>query len=509
MNDSADFKSYSISKNIFLRCLGVIYGIAFVSLWLQIDGLIGSNGISPCAEFLIAARKQLGFQCYWSLPTVFWFSASDFALHAVCAVGTFFSIALAFGFSFGLNQVLLWILYLSLATVSREFLGFQWDNLLLEAGFLSIFIVPFSIRFWSKLKLQTADSCPLGILAFQLLLFKLMFLSGWVKLSSGDPNWRDLTALAVHYETQPLPTWIGWYAHQLPQWAQRISVLIVFLIELVIPFFIFLVRPFRLTACGILIVFQILILLTGNYCFFNYLTIALCLFLVDDKAWKSCVPFLQPREITEHQIKLQMYEEGLIGRILFLFNGAASVILLSILLAISAGQILETVHAPTFIFSPVKKFERFIYPFRIVNRYGLFAVMTTHRFEIVVEGSQNGVDWLPYEFKWKPQGEKKKPAFVAPYQPRLDWQMWFAALSNYKNNPWFVRFLKRLLEGSQPVLDLLARNPFPDHPPRFIRAVFYEYRFTDLSTQQREGKWWKSERKGLYIPTLSLSEKLS
>ena len=344
----------------------------------------------------------------------------------------------------------------------------------------------------------------------RLLLFKLMFSSGCVKLLSGDPNWRNLTALTFHYQTQPLPTWIGWYAHQLPLWFQKVSCAGMFAIELGAPFLIF--APRRLRFCGgaAIAFLQILILLTGNYTFFNWLTLALCLLLLDDFALAKFVPAQNVRLSAVRSARRtrrtrpsrcsalrscrwprghHRSARGRGDRHLLLSNGA-----------------------------PVRRTTGLVVcrwrsrmpgsqPFRTFNGYGLFAVMTTERREIIVEGSNDGVNWLPYEFKYKPGDVNRRPAFVAPHQPRLDWQMWFAALGNYRQNPWFVNFCVRLLQGSPEVLALAGRKiRFPDHPPRYIRAEFYDYRFTNFAERRATGAWWKRERLGEYLPPISLSD---
>jgi len=314
-----------------------------------------------------------------------------------------------------------------------------------------------------------------------------MFASGFVKLAS-DEVWRNLTALNVHYETQPLPTWIGWYAHQLPEWFHKISVIGMFVIELGVPFLIFAPRRLRTAGCIGLIGLQILILLTGNYCFFNLLTIVLCLLLIDDVTWKSLLPkrFVpstcvikdSPRRISK-----------------ICFAGIAIILFLMSSMRFG-GQLSREVRPPEIAW---------IRPFRSVNTYGLFADMTESRPEIIVEGSNDKIHWKAYYFKWKPGRLNRAPAWVAPHQPRLDWQMWFAALrGNYRNTSWFLDFMGALLQGKPEVLRLLAENPFPETPPRFVRATLYDYSFTDVATKRTEGTWWYRERIGIYCPVISL-----
>jgi predicted DCC family thiol-disulfide oxidoreductase YuxK len=491
-----------LTRWIFLRALGVIYLIAFVSLWTQISGLIGHNGILPAGQFMAAAGQQcdaqgIGLERYHLLPTLCWFNASDGFLHFQCAAGSILAALLIIGIAPALCLGGLWLLYLSLATIGRDFLGFQWDNLLLEAGFLAIFFAPLQ---WLPRRLSQEAPPPRIVLwLLWLLLFKVMFSSGCVKLFSGDPNWRNLTALTFHYQTQPLPTWIAWYANQLPLWFQKASCVVMFAIELGAPFLIF--TPRRLRFCGgaAIAFLQILILLTGNYTFFNLLTLALCLLLLDDFALMKLTPLkLRPAfaPVTRH-VSLATH---------WRWPRVVTIPLAAVVIAISLFQMSLMFGARPVWFLPVAVADLWLSPFRTVNSYGLFAVMTTERREIVVEGSDDGTNWLAYEFKYKPGDVTRRPAFVAPHQPRLDWQMWFAALGNYRQNPWFANFCERLLQGSPEVLALVEKNPFPGHPPRSLRAELYDYHFTSFAERRSTGAWWQREFIGEYLPPLSLPE---
>jgi lipase maturation factor 1 len=356
--------------------------------------------------------------------------------------------------------------------------------LLLETGFLAAFFAP---AVWRHRLADARVPSPPFLWLSRFLLFRLMFLSGAVKLTSGDAAWRGFRALQVHYETQPLPTWIGWWAHQLPDAVQRASTAVMFGIELAVPFLIFSKR-LRRYAFAPLVLLQVLIALTGNYAFFNVLTIALCLLLLDDDLFPAAVRArVGMREAAPH--RWQRAVELPIAAILFLA---------------SLPPLFATIGLAGAVPNALARLTQTLAPFRSVNGYGLFAIMTTQRQEIVVEGSRDGVAWLAYELRFKPGDPSRRPAFVAPHQPRLDWQMWFAALGTYDDNRWFMAFLRRLLEGSPPVLELLAKNPFPGAPPRYMRAVLYDYRFTDLSTRRSEGTWWRRERKELYCPTVTL-----
>ncbi|NIR48753.1 lipase maturation factor family protein [candidate division KSB1 bacterium] len=489
------YVSYSLIRWLFLRFLGMIYLIAFLSLWSQVDGLIGSEGILPAQRFLDAVKSQIGLKRYWLVPSLFWFNPSDAFLDVLCGGGVLSSILLIVGFLPRLSLLLLWLLYLSLVVIGQNFLSFQWDVLLLETGFLAIFFAPKGL--WPRLSNKSQPSV-LALWLLRVLLFKLMLQSGLVKLMSGDPTWRNLTALNFHYETQPLPTWIGWYAHQLPEVFGKVSVAIMFVIELVVAFLIFSPRKWRHGSAGILIGFQILIILTGNYCFFNLLTINLSLLLLDDQFFNR---HLQQKLRLPGEQKRDIIAKGFVQPKRWLVT-----ILAWALFFIYGLQIFNTGFFQGNPPQPFNKLLASIRPLRTLNSYGLFAVMTTVRNEIIVEGSNDQETWLPYEFKWKPGDLSRPPLWVAPHQPRLDWQMWFAALRSYNQNAWFVNFLVRILQSSESVLNLLAENPFPDAPPRYIRASFYEYHFTNPEKKAAHHTWWERKFKGLYCPVISIRQ---
>ncbi|HYJ06353.1 MAG TPA: lipase maturation factor family protein [Chthoniobacterales bacterium] len=479
--------TYFESRRLFVRSLGGIYLIAFVSLWLQVDGLIGGEGISPVGRYLQLAREHLGASAPFLLPTLCWINSSDAFLHFLCGAGALVSVLLMAGLAPVLSLIVLFVLYLSLTIAGQTFLSFQWDILLLEAGFLAIFFAPFRWRMSGE---REAPFSRAGFFLLKLLLFKLMLMSGVVKLTSGDDSWWNLTALDYHYWTQPLPTVIGWWADQHPAWFKKFSVAFCLFVEIIVPFFIWAPRRVRHIAAGLLIFLQVAIAATGNYCFFNLLTIALCLLLIDDALWRGLVGTAHcavrgPRS----------------ARALPNFGAIA---LLVITLPINAMLIFSGFRPQAEWPRPIAALQSCFEPFRIVNGYGLFRVMTKSRPEIIVEGSADGIEWLPYEFRWKPGALDKAPQWAAPHQPRLDWQMWFAALGNYRRNPWFVSFLERLLRNQPEVTRLLVRNPFPNDPPRYVRARMYEYRFTNSSDHRATGAWWKREERENYLPAISL-----
>jgi hypothetical protein len=318
-----------------------------------------------------------------------------------------------------------------------------------------------------------------------------MFSSGVVKLSSGDPAWRDLTALQYHYWTQPLPTWTAWFMNLASPSFQKVSCAFLFVAELLAPLLFFAPRRLRLLGFGLTVLLEALIALTGNYAFFNLMTIALAFLLLDDDAF--------PRRWRESARKEAVAKPKRWPK--SVLAPAAVVLFLA-----SAVPFAATLDLVRWIPTPLVALYRVVAPFRSTSSYGLFAVMTKTRLEIVVEGSDDGVEWRAYEFRWKPGNPKRRPAFVAPHQPRVDWQMWFAALGRLQENPWFAAFLRKLLEGSPQVTRLLEKNPFPDRPPRYVRARAYDYRFTDSDERRRTGAWWSREERGAYSPPLSLSD---
>jgi lipase maturation factor 1 len=480
--------TYFRARDLFVRALGAIYFIAFVSLWFQIDGLIGENGISPVGHYLQAVRQQLGSDAFFALPTLCWFNSSNAFLHFLCGAGAVVSVMLMAGLAPVISLGLLFGLYLSLTIAGQTFLSFQWDILLLETGFLALFFAPWSWRITAH---REAPLSRVGLFLLKLLLFKLMLMSGVVKLSSGDGSWWDLSALDYHYWTQPLPTVVGWWSDQHPEWFKQFSVAFCLGVEIVAPFFIWAPRRLRHIAAALLIFLQIAIAATGNYCFFNLLTIALCLLLFDDG-------FLA------RSVGTASRNGGIRGP--RSARALPAIAVLVVTLPINAMLIFSAFKPRAEWPQSISALYGNLEPWRIANGYGLFRVMTKSRPEIIIEGSADGMDWLPYEFHFKPGRLDQPPHWAAPHQPRLDWQMWFAALGTYRHNPWFVRLMECLLRNSPDVTSLLAHNPFPKDPPRYLRARLYEYHFTTRTAHQATGAWWKREERGEYLPAISLED---
>lgn len=487
-----------LTRWLFLRGLGFVYLFAFASLWSQVLGLIGSRGILPATSYLQAASMGGlgGIQAdFWQVPTLAWFNSSDDFLLFLCWGGVLLSVLLIVGVLPGPALALLWAFYLSLVAIGQDFMGFQWDALLLEAGLLAIFFAP--LQLWWRLPGEVRPSRTV-LWLLRLLLFRLMFFSGVVKLVSGDPTWHGLTALTYHYWTQPLPTPLAWFMNQLPAQFHQFSTALVLVLELGAPLLIFGPRRVRLLGAGLLVSLQVFIMITGNFAFFNILTIVLCVPLLDDTVVERFIPAPLRARIGK---PVSRQPAWMLPRRLVVLPFAALV------LALTGVVVQSEYFGYRNVPEPLLGLAIKLAPFDVVNSYGLFAVMTTTRPEIVVEGSQDGQTWVEYEFKYKPGDVGKPPTWVAPHQPRLDWQMWFAALTGPQDSVlgggWFSLFMKRLLEGSPEVVGLLGKNPFPTGPPKYIRAQLYSYTFS--SPGSAGGGWWRRELTGIYFPATTLS----
>ena len=477
--------THHLARWLFLRLLGAIYLIAFASLGVQITGLVGDHGLLPAGEFLDWARATYGAVAYRMLPTVFWMGSGDTALKLACWAGAGLSVLLMIGIASWLMLVLLWALYLSLSVVGQSFLSFQWDALLLEAGLLALLWAP--IEWWPSVRERVPALLPRWLLIF--LLFKLVFLSGLTKLLSGDPTWQTASALDYHFQTQPLPPWTAWYAQNLSSGLHLAATYVMFAIELGAPWLLFApprLRRLRFVGVAAIVLLQLGIAATGNYGFFNLLTIVLCVPVLDDRFLGVLLPQLQRAGKPESPVRRWM-----VGLFAPVFLGLS---LLS--LAREVAYTLPAMSGAALLPRWSEQALAVVSPLRSFNGYGLFRVMTTERPELVIEGSNDGREWLEYEFRYKPGLVSRAPRFVAPYHPRLDWQMWFAALDPNGSAEWLQSLLNHLHAGTPQVLALLGWNPFRRHPPRYLRVARYEYRFTTWGDRQRTHAWWKRELVG-------------
>ncbi len=465
---------FELTEALFLRLLGLIYIAAFASFWPQIVGLLGSGGVTPAGQILSAMRNEFGRIAFFDVPTLFWFGISNAALVGCCIAGCVAGLSLAIGIFSRLSAAICWVLYLSIVAAGPPFTGFQWDALLLESGFLALFA-----------------GAPWLVWAYRFLLFRLMFESGAVKLLSHDPNWRNLHALRFHFMTQPLPNPVAYYVYRAPPRLLDAMTAATLAIELAAPFLLFGPRLLRYVGVGLLMLLQVLVLLTGNYAFFNLLALALCLWPLDDRT------FLPLRAMLER--RWPKPGNPFTG---FRMLRPFSSIVIAGLIAIGAIQLIGMFvpAAGTLARTPLS----WIAPFEIVNTYGLFAVMTTTRPELVIQGSDDQTNWREYSFRYKPGELHRGLPLVAPYQPRLDWQMWFAALGNIQENSWVGNLMYRLLTGEPSVARLLDPPPFPK-PPRYMRVLLYQYEFTRPSERARTGAVWQRQLQGVWFGPVSLS----
>lgn len=468
---------YDLVSWWFMRVMGLLYLMAFASFAVQADGLICSGGILPLSDFTAAVKSHLGTKAYGQLPMVFWLDASDRAIQLVCWGGVALSLMLMFNVLTRLALLALYILYLSLMYGGQSFMTYQWDIFLVETGFLAL--------------VMSVARTP-GIWLLRWLLFRFMFMSGAVKLLSGDASWADFSALTYHFLTQPLPTPLAWHAAQIPAEALKFAVGMVFLIELVLPFLIFFPRKMRFLAAYGIIALESVIFATGNYNFFNLHNIALCLILFDDQSLRAGLPRLSAFAARFARKYSPPYRPV----------SYAAWALAGLLVVCSLTQM-----TARFGKTPpdwAMKVNESMEPWRIVNSYGLFSVMTTKRGEIVIEGSDDGVNWKEYTFIYKPGDVTRGARWNVPHQPRLDWQMWFAALDDPRRLPWFSRFLERILQNAPAVLALMEHNPFPDTPPTYVRALYYDYTYASRE-EVKQGIYWNRKLLGTYFPQAQLT----
>jgi len=487
---------------IFLRMLGLIYYSAFFSLVFQIRGLIGPHGILPANEYLKALAEQIGRVSYWYAPTLLWFSSSRHMLTAICWVGMIASVLLVLNLWPRGMLAICFVCFVSFVSAAQDFSGYQSDGMLLEAGFIAMFLAP---RGWRP---GWGEGSPPSRASWFLLVwecFRIYFESGIAKIMSGDPEWRNFTALDDYYQNGPLPTWIGWYMQHWPHWFHAATAFGTLALELALAWMMFLPRRVRILCFLIVTPWQIGIILSANYTFLNYLVLALGFLLLDDKLlrrflpkrWRSDFISQPPTQPTDGVSPQKNWSE-----ILHAQWGAVKLALTAVMLTwifyVTIAEMARMTRIPDLPMTPVAALE----PFRIANRYGLFAVMTRGRYEIEFQGTEDGQNWRIYPFRFKPQDPSKPPGIYAPYQPRFDWNLWFASLSTWRQEPIVWRAEEALLRGEPDVLLLFAGNPFPKGAPRQVRAVIWQYWFTTPDEKRAKGLWWRREQLGLYAPTL-------
>jgi lipase maturation factor 1 len=476
-------EGYLWPRWLFLRGLGLIFFSAFYSLAFQIQGLIGERGILPVGLYLEQLKTELGpLQCVWFAPTLFWINSSDHAVTIVVAAGLLASVLLVVNVWPRLTVALCTIFFLSCIAGLQDFSSYQSDGMLLEAGFLSIFLAPAGVRPGLG---ATDPPSPFSLFMLRWEWFRIYLESGLVKLLSGDQHWRNLTAMDEYYQNGPLPSWLGWYVQQLPHWYHAGTVIITFAVELVIVWAVFLPRRFRVACFAVVTALQIGIIATANYGFLNYLVLVLGVLLLDDRTLARVGLRPAPSAPRESTSRSRIYRR--------IETGALGVLLYTTIVAFFLGESGSILAIP----------YRLLQPFRIANAYGLFAIMTPARYEIEFQGSNDGKTWTAYPFRYKPQDPDERPGFYAPYQPRFDWNLWFASLGSWQASPWVVLAEERLVEGSPSVLKLFRSDPFRGKPPSMVRTVLYQYWFTDLQTKRNTGAWWRRQDLGPFSPMVT------
>jgi hypothetical protein len=497
--------NYLIGRWLFLRALGLVYFSAFFALLFQILGLIGTDGILP-ANLYLQRLHAAGAVRFWYAPTFLWLSASNHALLALTWIGLIAAILVTLNLATRPALLASFLAYLSFIAVSQDFGQYQSDGMLLEAGFLALFLAPAGLH----PKLGT-NSLPTRAAHYLLLWewFRIYFESGLVKLQSGDPTWRNLTAMYEYYQNGPLPTWIGWYLEQLPHWFQKGTAGLTLVMELILIFGVFIPRTaaqrrrgainyVRLGLFVLVTLWQIAVIATANYAFLNYLVLILAFLLLDDQTYARFLPArFKPQPAPEPAASTP--STGFRKHLHAIQTAVAAVCLALIGYVTTAELVQMLVPALPLPQSPIVALE----PFRIANSYGLFANMTPHRYEIEFQGSNDGTHWTPYPFRYKPQNPADRPRIYAPYQPRFDWNLWFASLGPWQESPIVPLTEQRLLEGDKDVLGLFAGNPFPQAPPQQVRAVLYQYWFSTPEEKRTQHVWWTRQYLGTYSPTFA------
>lgn len=480
-----DGRSFWLTRFLMLRLLGVVYVFAFLAAANQLLPLVGERGLTPATTFLDVMRAEAGSESRTWLghPTLFLLGCSDQGLLLVSWAGVALAALCIVGYANAISMALLWALYLSIVQVGQRWYAYGWEGLILETGFLGVFLCPL-------LDPRPFPRTPPPIAVIWLhrwLLFRVILGAGLIKLR-GDQSWRDLTALTYHYETQPLPNPLSPWIHALPRWVHAFGCVWNHFTELFLPWFVFGPRLVRRAAGLLMVLFQVLLILSGNLSFLNWLTVVSCLACLDDGIWNRVVPR-----------RLVSAAEGAAGAArVSVPSLVASGVLATVVVWLSVDPVAN-------LLDPKQKMNTSFDPLHLVNTYGAFGSMDKVRYEIVFEGTWEedlGPEtvWRPYEFKAKPGDPLRSPPWVAPYHLRIDWQVWFAAKSTPDRHPWTLHFVWKLLHKDKATLGLLASNPFPGRPPRYVRAELYEYRFAPLGGDAV----WTRRRVRAWLPSLSI-----
>ena len=465
---------YWLGRLVLERGVAAIYLIAFVAAALQFRALIGEHGMLPIPRFL-AGRS------FWRSPSIFHLRYSDRLFAGTSWLGAALAAAIVAGvadlaplWTAMLMWLMLWVLYLSIVNVGQTWYGFGWESLLLETGFLMIFlgndrVAPPVLTLWMA----------------RLLLFRVEFGAGLIKLR-GDPCWRNLTCLYYHHETQPMPGPLSWFFHHLPKPLHRVEVAGNHFAQLIVPLGLFAPQPVAGVAGGIVVITQLWLVVSGNFAWLNWVTIMLAFSAIDDSSLAT-----------------------LFGAPAHPVWPAPPVWFAGLVIAFSGAVLFMTYWPVRNMLSSHQRMNMSFNSFHLVNTYGAFGSIGRVRREVVIEGTADErltpqTLWKEYEFKGKPGAVRRLPRQWAPYHLRLDWLMWFAAISPGYAEPWLRPFLQRLLRNDRPTLRLLRHNPFPDSPPRYVRAQLYQYRFTTLAELRRDRAWWHRTLIGGYVRPMTL-----
>jgi len=476
---------YRITRFVILRLLGFVYAVAFLVAAKQIIPLIGAHGLTPAVSYLdlLAAHYGSRGEAAFFVPSLFWLGISDQALLAFAWIGLGLSLVVVAGYANSILMAALWMIYMSFVHVGQIWYSYGWEIQLLETGFLAIFLCPL-------LDMRPFPKSPPSVVVIWLyrwLGFRIMLGAGLIKLR-GDACWRDLTCLYYHYETQPIPNPLSPFFHFAPHWVLKCEVAWNHSIELVVPWFSFGPQRFRHVAGALLVSFQVILILSGNLSFLNWLTIVPFLACFDDTLLRPVLPGFVVGKAGEPCREASATERNTA-------IGLATVIgVLSIMPVLNLVSGMQVMNG---------SFD----PFDIVNTYGAFGSVGKERYEVIFQGTNDTTitdqtQWKEYEFPCKPGDPMRRPCIISPYQPRLDWQIWFAAMASPAEYPWTVHFVWKLLHNDPGTLSLLAGNPFPDAPPHWIRARLYRYRFAPPGSKA----WWLREDVGEWLPAVSVED---